>query len=78
MTASAAQGLGRLGLVRSTQRDKQPVVDLSVEDGEADAILGQDIAVGVREPADQAVEPPPPQIVSQLARGVSVAEQSGG
>jgi phenylacetate-CoA ligase len=45
-----------LGLVRGGERDEQPVVDLGVEDGDADAVLGQGVAVGVREPADQAFE----------------------
>jgi hypothetical protein len=30
----------RLGLIRGGQRDEQPVVDLGVEDGDADAVLG--------------------------------------
>ena len=47
---------GCLGLVRGSERDQEPVVDLGVEDGDADAVLGQGVAVGVREPADQPVE----------------------
>src|SRR5215472_7335537 len=47
---------GRLGLVGGGERDEEPVVDLGVEDGDADAVVGEHVAVGVREPADQAVE----------------------
>src|SRR6266536_481959 len=68
---------GSLGLVRGGQRDQEPVVDLGVEDGDADAVRGEHVAVGVREPADEAVEAQPPQVVGHLPRGVSAAEQPG-
>jgi len=40
------------GLVRGGERDQQPVVDLGVEDGDADAVGGECVAVGVREPGE--------------------------
>jgi hypothetical protein len=40
-----------LGLVGGGERDQQPVIDLGVEDGDADAVAGEGVAVGVREPA---------------------------
>ena len=67
----------RLGLVRGGERDQEPVVDLDVEDGDADAVGGEHIAVGVREPADEAVEPQPAQVISHLPWGVVDAEQPG-
>jgi len=67
-----------LGLVGGGERDEEPVVDLGVEDGDPDAIGGEHVAVGVREPADEPVEPQPPQVVGHLPGGVSrAAEQSG-
>ena len=49
----------RLGLDRGGERDEQPIVDLGVEDGDADAVAGRGVVVGVREPADQPVEAEP-------------------
>ncbi len=48
-------GGGCWRLVGGGERDEQPVVDLGVEDGDADAVGGEGVAVGVREPADEAV-----------------------
>ena len=48
-----------LGLVGGGERDEEPVVDLDVEDGDAYAVGGEHVAVGVREPADQAVQAEP-------------------
>src|SRR5215207_4037636 len=42
----------RLGLVGGGKRNEQAVVDLGVGDGDADAIGGEGVAVGVREAAD--------------------------
>jgi hypothetical protein len=39
-----------LWLVRGDERHEEPVIDLGVGDGDADAVAGQDVAVGVREP----------------------------
>ena len=45
-----AGSLGRcLGLIRSGERDEEPVIDLGVEDGDADAVAGQSVSVGARE-----------------------------
>jgi predicted ATPase/class 3 adenylate cyclase len=69
--ASAAVPLAR------DERDQEPVVDLGVEDGDPDAIGGEHVPVGVREPADEPAEAEPPQVVGHLAGGVGAAEQPG-
>ena len=38
-----AEGRWGLGLVGGGERDEEPVVDLGVEDGDADAVAGQEI-----------------------------------
>jgi hypothetical protein len=53
-------------LVGGQQRDEDPVVDLGVEDREAEAVRGQGVGVGVRQPFDQAFEPQPAQVVAGL------------
>ena len=45
---------GCLRLVGGGQRNEQSVVDLGVGDGDADAVGGEGIAVGVRESMDEA------------------------
>ena len=40
---------GALGLVGGGERDQEPVVDLGVEDGDADAVGGEHVVVGVRD-----------------------------
>jgi hypothetical protein len=50
MLAQGVQGLPefgwRLGLVGGHERAEQPVVELGVEDGELDAVGGQEVGVG--------------------------------
>jgi transcriptional regulator with XRE-family HTH domain len=54
MAASAGAELRRhLGLVRGGELDKEPLVDLGVEDSDADAIGGERVSVGVRESEDK-------------------------
>lgn len=57
MAGDGGQGgskLGRcLGLVGSGERAEHPVVNLGVEHGDASALGGELVAVGVREAADQ-------------------------
>jgi hypothetical protein len=46
-----------LGLVGGDEGNQEPVVDLEVEDGDADAVCGEYTAVGVWEAMDEALEP---------------------
>jgi hypothetical protein len=55
---AAAQGTPRW--------DEEPVLDLRAEDGDADAVGGEHVAVGVGKPTDEAVETQPPQVVNHL------------
>jgi hypothetical protein len=56
---------------------QQAVVELAVEDGDADAFRRDDVAVAAGEALDQPVRAQPAQIVAHLAGGVLLAEQSG-
>jgi hypothetical protein len=79
MTVSAARRLGGAwGWFAAVSGIREPVVDLGVEDGDADAVCGEHVVVGVREPADQAVEPQPTQVVGHLAGGVLRAAEEPG
>jgi hypothetical protein len=56
-----------VGLVGG-ELSRQPVVDLGVEDGDADAVGDlYDLTVGVLDPADHPREAKPPQVVGHLA-----------
>jgi hypothetical protein len=69
---------GGPGLVGGGERDEQPVLALGVEDGDTDAVCGEDVAVGVLEPADEPGHAQPPQAGGHLAGYVArVAEQPG-
>ena len=59
-----------LGLVGGEQGAQQPVVQFGVEDGDLDAVGGQDVAVGVVDPAGQAGQAQSPQVIGDLARTV--------
>jgi hypothetical protein len=52
-------------------------VNLGVEDGDADAVGGEGVGVGVRDPFDETVEAQPAKVVGHLVGGVVVAEESG-
>ena len=52
-------------------------MDLGVEHCGADAVVGEQVGVGVREAFDQAVEPQPGEVVAHLVGGVGPAEQFG-
>ena len=68
---------GCLGLVGGRERAEQPVVGLGAEDGELDAVGGQDVPVGVLDPVDEAGEAEPARVVGHLARGVVTVRQPG-
>ena len=57
MLVDGAQGgaeFGRgLGLVGGQERAQEPVVQLGVEDRDLEPVGGQDVAVGVLDPADE-------------------------
>src|SRR6266516_5816260 len=65
-------------MVGGGQRSEQAVVDLGVEDRQALAVGGQDVGVGVFDPADQVVEAQAAQVVGHLAGAVVCSEQPGG
>jgi hypothetical protein len=67
-----------LGLVGGGERNEHPVVDLGVEDGDADAVGGEGVAVGVGQAADEPGQAQPAQVVGHLSGAVVAAEQSGG
>jgi hypothetical protein len=59
-------------------KDEQPVLALGVEDGDTDAVCGEDVAVGVLKPADEPGHAQPPQAGGHLAGYIArVAEQPG-
>lgn len=62
-----AQGRWCLGLVGGEQRAQQPVVQLGVEDRAADAVGGQDVAVGPLDPGDDPGKAESAQVVGGLA-----------
>src|SRR6266511_356324 len=66
----------RLGLVCGDERDYEPVVELGIEDGDADALGGEHVAVGVLDAADEAVEAQASQVVGHLPVAVGGAEQT--
>ena len=47
---------GCLGLVGGQERAQEPVVELGVEDRDFGAVGGEDVAVGVLDPADEPAE----------------------
>src|SRR6185437_12461623 len=59
------------------ERSQQPVVELGVEDGDADALGGEDIAVAAGQALDESVQAQAAQVVAHVGAGVGVAEQSG-
>jgi hypothetical protein len=67
---------GRVGLGRGEERGKDAIGELGVEDGEAQSIGGEAVAMAV-DPIDEAVEAQPAQIVGHLPGLVGDAEQSG-
>ena len=52
-------------------------MDFGVEDGDAGAVGGEGVGVGVRDPFDEAVEAEAAQVVGHLVGGVVLAEESG-
>ena len=64
-------------LVGGGKRNEQSVVDLGVGDGDADAIAGEGVVVGVWEAMDEAGQAQAAQVVGHLAGAVVAAEQSG-
>ena len=70
MAVSAAlRGAGAWGLVGGEEGPQEPVVELGVEDGDADAVGGQDVAVGPLDPGDDAGQAQAAQVVGGLAGG---------
>jgi len=63
--------------VRGEKRPEKLGFELGGEDREADALLGGDVGVRVRDPFDQPVEAEATQVVGHLAPGVLRAEESG-
>ncbi len=65
-----AEGLAEwwrgLWLVAGHERAQHAVVDLGVEDREAQAVGGQGVGVAVRDPGDQPVAGQPAQVVGGL------------
>ena len=66
-----------MGLVGGGEWDEEPVVDLGVEDGDADAVRGEGVAVGVREAVDESGQAEAAEVVGHLAGAVVAAEESG-
>ena len=78
MAASAARRLGGAwGWLAAVSGTRSRFGDLGIEDGDPDAVAGQGVAVGVREPADEPGQPEPAQVVGHLPGGVGAAEQPG-
>ena len=67
MLADDVEGLpelwGCLCLVGGHERAEQPVVELGVEDGELDAVVGEGVLVGALDPVDEAGQAEPAQVV---------------
>src|SRR5439155_20784291 len=68
-------GCGRL-VAGGHEGSEDAVVDLVVEDGDADAFGGEGVGVGVGDALDEAVEAEATQVVGHLGSGVVLPEQS--
>ena len=78
--AEGAADLDRGGwFVGVEQWAQEPVLELGVEDGDADAVGGEDVGVAVWEALDEAVQAQAAEVVAHLGRGVVgvLAEVSG-
>ena len=73
VVVDGAQGgaeFGRgLGLVGGQERAQQAVVELGVKDRGLDAVGGQDVAVGVLDPADEPGQAERAQVVGRRSSG---------
>lgn len=81
MVASQRVAWGGWGLglgVGGGARPEQPVAGVGAEDRDLDPAGGQDISVGVLDPADQPVEAQAAQVVGHLASAVVCSGQPGG
>jgi hypothetical protein len=72
-----AQVGGCLGLVGGGERDQQRAVELGVEDGDADAVGGEGVAVAAGQPLDEPGQAQSPEVVGHLAGALVAAEQPG-
>src|SRR4051812_12759399 len=72
-----AEFAGCLRLVGRDEWGEEPVVDLGVEDGDPDAVVGEPVAVGSWLSADEPGQPQPSQVVGHLVGAVVAAEQPG-
>lgn len=70
------RGRGRL-VAGIEQRAEQAGSELGVEDGDADALGRELVAVGALDASDEPVETEPSQVIAHLAAAVVGAEESG-
>src|SRR6185312_11378826 len=54
------------------ERSQQPVVELGVEDGDADVLGGEDVAVAAGQALDESVQAQAAQVVAHVGVGVGV------